>query len=307
MPAPTTAILDNFNRADNESLGSNFDVPSTYLSPEIVGDAAAGDDEVGGTSFALWATPFARDQEAYLTIQGINLSEGDSLYLMVRVDADDPETESSYTAQIGPYFIDLESPYSDPVIYDVVVQNGDAVWLKALGNTVLVYYKPSGGEWQLILSKTENDPRGAEARQIGFKISDLNQTLLIDDFGGGDVEAAPPEPPAPEILDAIVLRVQGHHREVLEGIQHIGEDERITLALDFSKFGDIQTFGDITLWLGSVDVSATNLVGDARIVGSFLILPTIYGLLRGGEYRLEAQASVGGQYLEPYVLILGEE
>ncbi len=96
-------------------------------------------------------------------------------------------------------------------------------------------------------------------------------------------------------------------REVIEGLQVQGSDERITYALDISQWGMNPTDIACVIKLGTQDVTADVSTGTPAATSATVItLPQIHSLVANLEYRVEVQFTVAGQVVEAYFLIHAE-
>ncbi len=97
-------------------------------------------------------------------------------------------------------------------------------------------------------------------------------------------------------------------REVIEGPQIQGVDERLTYALDISQWGSNPTAIVCVIKLGTQDVTATVSTGSPSATSATVItLPQIHSLVAGLEYRVEVKFTVAGQVVEAYFIIEAEE
>lgn len=104
-------------------------------------------------------------------------------------------------------------------------------------------------------------------------------------------------------------RSAGMVRSVVESPLAQGEDERIAYGFDWAEVGTpggpAVVLKDMTA--GGVDVSATKLSGAASVDGDVVVTPKVIELEPGTKYRLECKVTIGGNVLEAYVEIFGEE
>ena len=96
-------------------------------------------------------------------------------------------------------------------------------------------------------------------------------------------------------------------REVIEGPQFQGVDERITYALDISQWGSNPTAIACVIKQGATDVTATVATGTPTATSTTVItLPQIHSLTAELEYRVEVKFTVAGQVVEAYFIIEAE-
>jgi hypothetical protein len=193
MPAPTTSVLDNFNRS---SLGGNWTSESNGTGNGLGDLLTSGSTVVVGntstTSDGYWnASTFNADQEAYLDVPTApDAGNGIGIYLRLQ----NPGSTSviwywwSYfngtgfrwirgisggtTAQIG-------STVSTPTLV-----SGDSLWATAAGTTLTGYHEHSG-TWTQILQVTDSNITGSG--RIGIRLR--GTVVQGDNFGGGSISA----------------------------------------------------------------------------------------------------------------------
>lgn len=99
-------------------------------------------------------------------------------------------------------------------------------------------------------------------------------------------------------------------RQVAEGVQSQGVNERIAYIVDVSHWGStpsgvsVQAF-DVTAG-NYTDVTATNLSGSASVAGNNITTPTVHSLTAGHMYRVEVLFVVSGNTLEAVIPIQAE-
>lgn len=97
-------------------------------------------------------------------------------------------------------------------------------------------------------------------------------------------------------------------REVAEGMQYQGEDEKIVYAITTTKWGsDPSSPSAVLKDPDGTDVTSTNLTGSASASGDVITTPQVLNLIAGNLYRLEILFISGGQTLECYLEIMAEE
>jgi hypothetical protein len=79
--APTTSVLDNFNRA-GPGLGTNWSLLNMASAPTIVSSTVVQPNTGSGYSELWWnPTTFSGDAEVYLTVPTISTTAGNQIYL----------------------------------------------------------------------------------------------------------------------------------------------------------------------------------------------------------------------------------
>lgn len=97
-------------------------------------------------------------------------------------------------------------------------------------------------------------------------------------------------------------------REVVEGPQHQGEDERIIWSVDISTWGSSPSNVSVVVKdEGGTDVTATKATGLPVVASPTIInTPVIHSLSAGTQYRVEVKFTAGGQTFECYFILIGE-
>ena len=96
-------------------------------------------------------------------------------------------------------------------------------------------------------------------------------------------------------------------REVLEGTQPQGVDERIAYRLTVTNWGSSPTSVSVVVKdRAGNDVTATVTTGSASVAGNVITLPVIHSLTAGVIYRCEVKFTIDGNVLEAYVYIRAE-
>jgi hypothetical protein len=185
--APTTPVLDNFNRA-NGGAGPNWSVmrPGVFAPMSVSGNAAV-DSSASQFAWNFWnPAGFGPDAEAYATIAQYGVSD------IVRVGA--RVTNGGSSAQSGYYvavsaagawsILRIDASLSTTLSSGVTqpLASGDKVAIRIVGPLITALHY-SGGVWQQVESyDTSNDATkysGPGNLALEYK------TSTIDDFGGG--------------------------------------------------------------------------------------------------------------------------
>jgi hypothetical protein len=99
-------------------------------------------------------------------------------------------------------------------------------------------------------------------------------------------------------------------REVIEGLQLQGADEKISYRLLTTPWGGAPTSASVKCYDvtsgGRVDATATVLSGSASVVGDVITCPVLQSLTPGNWYRLEIKFDSGGNTWEAYATIQAE-
>lgn len=92
-------------------------------------------------------------------------------------------------------------------------------------------------------------------------------------------------------------------REVMEGLQTQGADEKITYTLDTTNVGGGPAVSAVVVWKesDSTDVTATTMpAGSHSVSGAVITLKPLTALTAGQVYRVEVKFTSSGNTLEHY-------
>ena len=188
---PTTAVLDNFNRANTgpppsanwvNELGSGFKVVNTVVVPDTYGNK----QDHGST----WNTPFGADQEAYFTFKSFpTTGNGGETCVMLRLQTANSSTANRYevcafyspagndTVQIWKQVnANWTKTYERSIGRDFTA--GDIFGASIIGSVIKIYLNGS-----VVASTAAPDITGSG--YIGIASYHLSSGTY-DDFGGGN-------------------------------------------------------------------------------------------------------------------------
>jgi len=99
-------------------------------------------------------------------------------------------------------------------------------------------------------------------------------------------------------------------REIREGLQLQGKDERIVYSITTTPWGsspaDVVVLAYDTSASPWMDVSDVVLDGTASVNGDVITLPAVQGLTAGHSYRIAVRFAAGGNIFECYLQIKAE-
>ena len=179
MAFPTTGILDNFNRVDQDLSDS-----SNWV--DVQGNLRIVSNEVHATSgtahWSQWTTSEGPDCECYVTLSRFSTA----INVYARMTTHVVGTTDGYraTAYSDDFLIYRVDGGSGTVIDSVVQANnsGDKIGISCIGSAIKGYYD-SGGGWSELCSATDSNHTAAGYPGIrGYAIADE-----VDDFGGGTI------------------------------------------------------------------------------------------------------------------------
>jgi hypothetical protein len=186
--APTTPVLDNFNRA-NGPVGSNWSLirSNGYAAMNVAGNAAV-DSSSSAYAWNYWnAATFGPNAEAYVTVASYS---GDTLRIGARVTGG--TNYSGYFVAISPTgawsIIRIDNGGSPVTLASGVTQQihaGDKIGIRIVGSVVTALRYTAGGGWVQVLSyDTASDSvRYAAAGRLALEF----RAGGFDDFGGGSI------------------------------------------------------------------------------------------------------------------------
>lgn len=194
MAGPTTAVLDDFNRADG-ALGANW--PSSVIEFNtkcvIVSNAAKAAD--ASRNDARWTASFGPDSEAYGTVSIVPANTLGQ-YLYVRIANPNSATMNCYAIKFTRFdgAPDTRVAYQrfDSGVATTLGANetgfpspvaGQKYFLDATGSTITGHLFDSGA-WTDISSRSDATYSAAGYIGMGFQSNSAGQ---MDDFGGGTV------------------------------------------------------------------------------------------------------------------------
>lgn len=195
MAFPSTSILDDFNRANASTLGSNWSILKSYAGTGdlgIISNAAYNPEPQFDTYVDMYynVATYGPDCEVYLTEVTEPTADGLVLYLRIQ------EPTGSYDGYgLGALANnDWEVRRIDNEVSTVLgatatqaIANGDKIGFEAIGDTLKGYIY-TGGSWTEVLSRT--DAAYGSAGHLGFYATAEVVTWRYDDFGGGTVVLA---------------------------------------------------------------------------------------------------------------------
>lgn len=284
---PSTGVIDNFNRINNSTIGTDWDINQMNDSagpPNIDSNQVQSGAQTYSSAFLIqyYGTAtygsgiydggvFGPDSEAYATIvalpTGTNASIGVQARIINPVTGSAGAYEAKANVQAGTWSI---SRYVSgvPTILTSGSQTwlaGDAIGLKVLGTgsvVTVIAYRQSSGVWDSLgLYYDNSGSRIITSGYIGFTISDPSLVNgHIDDFGGGTS--------LPGVVSVVSydVRLTGQGsatnaayatRITGQALSTVAYDSRLTGQAISSQAQDARIIGQITSSIGY----------DARLMG----------------------------------------
>jgi hypothetical protein len=201
---PSTGILDNFNRANENPLSNagSLGAPITAGSLEkfkLVSNALQDDSlaDGGGSSQVYWdAASFGPGSEVYFDLSTLWQASGSDGWCICHI--------ASPGANLDGYVFYFS--WSTGTTWDISIQrsdngawtelesgsttlaSGDSVGLECTASGILTMYRKTGGTWAA-LSPTASDTTYTSGF-VGFSKGFHDTTSIVDNFGGGTIVAA---------------------------------------------------------------------------------------------------------------------
>ncbi|HUM67575.1 MAG TPA: PKD domain-containing protein [Chloroflexota bacterium] len=196
IPFPITEVLDDFNRADG-AIGGNWSGSTTgyAVADNQLAHIGSGEEDIYWNS-----TAFAVDQEAYITLQAIDL-EGEEIGLVLK-----SQSSTGYDSGLLEivYNPDLELvtvwsylektgwvSYGKPI--PITFEPDDQFGVRAMANGQVEVYKNGALVGTRNVSGWPYYDQGGYIGLFGYQAGDA----ILDDFGGGSVDTSPAPTPTP--------------------------------------------------------------------------------------------------------------
>jgi len=196
MAFPTTDLLDEFNRANENPLGNGDWTCPLFSGADtisIVSQVVAPNGT--GIASGYWDnTTFGPDAEAYATIS-TKATIGE--FVFVRMTSPGGGATDGYICEIvtdagADFFVVLRFDNDVPTLLDSPIEQevsaGDSFGIEAIDSTLTVYYKAAAGSWTALDTRDGSAYTSAGYIGLGF---DTEVNGRLDDFGGGDVVPGP--------------------------------------------------------------------------------------------------------------------
>ena len=198
FPSPSLSVLDDFNRANESPLsgGGNWSTPTTSGDPNLdLSSNKVIHATAAGSTTAAWWTPeqFTRPLDVFCTV-GSDQSNIGVDYCVQQPGTATPDgyrygTHPSFASEQG-RAIKLHR-FDNDVFTELLVANGwgveaktgDQLGVRLLADgTHLLFYKPVGGEWQMVDSVSDTAyTSGYCGVMVGLQAAGMS----VDDFGAG--------------------------------------------------------------------------------------------------------------------------
>lgn len=216
MAFPTTGLLDNFNRTNEDPMNGNWSVgplDTTAEDLQIVSNQAKGTIDVNDNE--MWWNPgtFGADSEVYCTL--VTVTFNDDLFLELRITDPGGANRSGYKIEFVPAgnspstgdvemfeVTDGTSTQIGATETGIVISSGDKLGFEAISST-LKFYLDTGGGFSEQFSRSDSTHTGAGF--IGIAVFDDDSP--IDDFSGGTV-----------VVAGVTIPIMLHHYKHVGGL-----------------------------------------------------------------------------------------
>lgn len=195
MAFPTTGILDNFNRAnENPAVGWTADWYNLgNLGIKVVSNEAVSIAAPTGLCNAYMPAVYGADQEAYGKMPAKPDADNDFI-VTVRIQNPDSASLNAYFAQltvrsgtdevnIWKVVNNVSTLIAGPISQEFAA--GDQLGIEAIGTTITAY-RHNGTSWASVTSVVNGDVTGTGSVGVAFN-SPISGLGSLDDFGGGTV------------------------------------------------------------------------------------------------------------------------
>lgn len=203
MAFPTTGILDNFNRADENPLATSSSGPA-WSSGDIWGFFArlklvsnqCTPIFASGVQNSQYIGSYGPDSEAYVTFATAPAGSGDNgVWLrMVTPGGNQNGYFVSYVPSasgVKAYRCDTGTLTQLGATFSQTVSNGDSLGADMVSTSLTSYYKSGAGSWSTLGSRTDGTYSAAGA--VGLDMFDAS--AVADNFGGGTTVTGGGGPP----------------------------------------------------------------------------------------------------------------
>ena len=193
---PTTGVLDNFNRADEDPLANGTwsgAITSGGEQCRIVSNAVQGRATAGHVGTSYWGGTFGPDSEVFIDITTRAATAGDKAGVFLRIVNPGTASVDGYIALIrfdvaGDLIrvLRLDNAVETQIGSDINVSpnfvSGDGFGMSMVGSTITLYKRLSG-TWSSL--GTITDATYSAAGNIG--VDSEAPDFVGDNFGGGTV------------------------------------------------------------------------------------------------------------------------
>lgn len=188
---PITGILDNFNRANEDPINTNWDGPifSGHAELAVINNQLAGSAS-GDNCDSYWNTLFSQNQEIFVTNTVVDTDSAHNWTLQTRINNPGTASLTGYLLYLEPsdsrlsiYRTDNGTNIKISDYYTHTFSNGHKYKFRSDGDQHVVFIDTGSG-WVEVLRDT--DATYVEGGYIGAYVGRFASTSRFDDLGGGD-------------------------------------------------------------------------------------------------------------------------
>jgi hypothetical protein len=197
---PSTPILDDFNRADEDPITGIWTNGATGTGAcEVISNEAGG---ASGTDNCYVTQTYGAAQEVYATMAtGASFNENNNQFIYACLQGGvGSATVDGYGVLVRRLtaandrvrivrITDASSVNLGTAYEDVEFADGDAIGLRIeVGGTLTLYFNDGGAGWTQVDQVTGETTYGCAGTNLGMEA--MHSSMLWDDFGGGTVPNA---------------------------------------------------------------------------------------------------------------------
>jgi hypothetical protein len=190
MAAPSTSVLDSFNRANESPIAGSWTAEAGTVNLSSNQATAPSD----GANRVLWNSTLGADQEGFLTVAALPVV-GQDVAIILRSDGSGNEYWLGFANSGGGQYLLYIGAYTSGGTFYSLVDSGNLtggaaghkIWGTVVGNVLTLYDCPSGSStWTQRLQYTDT-ANWRTSGKIGMMI--WESTARVDDFGGGAISS----------------------------------------------------------------------------------------------------------------------
>lgn len=192
---PVSAVVDNFNRADENPLSQGGAWTTAVLSGHgalALGANAVTGATAGANSAYRTTILSGADEEVFVTLATHGSNNDFGVFNRIvnpgsagAVDGYKGQLSLGGTQQVRIQRLDNDVPTNIASVNQTIA-GGDSLGLESIGSSIAAYFKVGAGAWSSVTSLT--DATYSAAGHLAMQIN--NQFNVADDFGGGVIAAA---------------------------------------------------------------------------------------------------------------------
>lgn len=196
---PSTAVLDNFNRADQEPVtGWTDDLFGNSSDCKLTSNTLR--EGTSGDGSCYWTSAFSGgDQEGYITLPNADshTAGGAVRFIVCGLSVGSANVDGyalEFVKDAGTDFLRLRELTNGAYTtmgstVNQEVTNGDSLGIEAFSDgTVNAWFKDGASAWTLLFTRTDASPLNCDSSRIGVAMTSSQHHW--DDAGGGPIAAS---------------------------------------------------------------------------------------------------------------------